>query len=146
MEDGDNFGDNNLISLYQTCPEISATQVRDPSQPDSTVTEGILDMYPESGIMCRDGNQTNGQCVDYEVRFCCEGCCPMLNVSGNPELTDYYENYPGIYELQDDMFNDHITYKQIAGVDEAGNTIYGEGVIYYWEDVGWLLAQGSKNI
>ena len=56
--------------------------------------------------------------MDYEVRFCCEGCCPQLNVSGNPELTEYYENYPGIYILQEETFNDMVTYKQLSGQRE----------------------------
>ena len=77
------------------------------------------------------------------MRFCCEGCCPQLNVSGNAELTDYYEDYPGIYELQTEMFNDMITYKQVLGVDEAGATVYGQGIIYYWDDVGWLLGANT---
>jgi hypothetical protein len=64
-------------------------------------------------------------------------------VSGDAELTDYYEDYPGIYELQDETFNDMITYLQIAGYDEVGKIIYGQGVIYYWEDVGWLLGANT---
>ena len=48
-------------------------------------------------------------------------------MSGDAETTDYYENYPGIYELQSDSFNGNVTYKQVLGQDEAGNNIYGQG-------------------
>ena len=72
-----------------------------------------------------------------------KGCCPLLNVSGAAEITDYYEDYPGIYELQEDTYNDMITYLQIAGYDEVGATVYGQGVIYYWADVGWLLGANT---
>ena len=61
--------------------------------------------------------------MDYEVRFCCEGCCPQLNVSGNPELTEYYENYPGVYILQEETFNEMVTYKQLSGQREIINTL-----------------------
>ena len=57
------------------------------------------------------------------------GCCPLLNVSGNPELTEYYENYPGMYELQAEEWDGMPMYKQITGVDEAGNNVYGEGSV-----------------
>ena len=53
----------------------------------------------------------------------------MLNVSGNPELTEYYENYPGMYELQIETWDGLPMYKQITGVDEAGNNVYGEGIV-----------------
>ena len=53
----------------------------------------------------------------------------MLNVSGNPELTEYYENYPGMYELQTETWDGLPMYKQITGVDEAGNNVYGEGIV-----------------
>lgn len=53
----------------------------------------------------------------------------MLNVSGNPELTEYYENYPGMYELQSETWDGLPMYKQITGVDEAGNNVYGEGIV-----------------
>ena len=93
-----------------------------------------------SGFTCKDADQASGTCYDHQIRFCCEGCCPKLNVSGDPELTDYYEDYPGIYELIfNETFNDLPYYRQIAGYDSVGEVIYGQGYIYYWEDVGWLL-------
>ena len=117
--------------------------MRDTVYPDLDYATQNLTIDAQTGGTCLD-SENNEACHDYEVRFCCEGCCPKLNVSGNPQLTEYYENYPGIYELQEnDLFNDAITYKQISGYDEAGNTVYGEGIIYYWQDVGWLLGANT---
>ena len=85
------------------------------SFPERFFTNQTLDVNGQVGGVCRDSDNPDG-CVDYEVRFCCEGCCPQLNVSGNPELTEYYENYPGVYLLQEETFNDMVTYKQLAGL------------------------------
>ena len=63
-----------------------------------------------------------------------------MNVSGDPELTDYYEDYPGTYQLiYNETFNGLPFYRQIAGYDSVGEMLFGQGYIYYWEDVGWLL-------
>ena len=71
---------------------------------ESYTTQDVL-INQFTGFRCENPENPMG-CYDYRVRFCCEGCCPLLNVSGDPELTDYYENYPGIYELiTDDDFN-----------------------------------------
>ena len=85
------------------CTEISAVQVRDVTDPTSTSANQTLIIDGEVGAICRDSDNLPDGCHDYEVRFCCEGCCPLLNVSGNPELTEYYENYPGIYHLQAEL-------------------------------------------
>ena len=122
------------------CPMISAVEAKvvggGASSENFTIDAQV-------GFTCEDSIQADGSCEDYEVRFCCEGCCPYLNVSGDPQLTDYYENYPGIYELTEEIFNDQIVYRQIAGYDGAGEVIYGEGVIYYWGDVGWLIGANT---
>lgn len=73
------------------------------------------------------------------MTFCCEGCCPRLNVSGAPEVTDYYEDYPAVYVLVEDTFNGQRLYRKLEGEDEFGQDIYGVGYIYYWADIGWLL-------
>ena len=74
------------------------------------------------------------------MTFCCEGCCPKLNVSGFPEVTEYYEDYPAIYVLiEDQTYNGQSIYRKVEGYDEYGNYIYGTGFIYYWGDIGWLL-------
>ena len=140
--------DNNTYAFYYNggymdpaCVEISAAQVSIVGS-DATETNNTLTMSPFAGISCDDADNGMG-CYDYEVRFCCEGCCPLLNVSGDPELTDYYENYPGTYELTTDMFNDKVVYRQIAGYDDFGEVIHGEGHIYYWDDVGWLIGANT---
>ena len=125
------------------CPMISAIEVQILGQPDAVVDE-VLTLDGKVGATCLDADQTDGDCEDYEIRFCCEGCCPYLNVSGDPQLTDYYENYPGIYELvEGELFNEQIVYRQIAGYDGTGAVIYGEGVIYYWGDEGWLIGANT---
>ena len=133
--DMDNPGDGNDWELFSAavtdglvdCPAIAAVQVRDLANP--LATEALDDLILEfnKGMRCNEADQDDLSCQDYEIRFCCEDCCPYLNISGNPELTDYYENYPGIYELQADTFNDAITYRQITGYDELGEPIYGQG-------------------
>ena len=45
--------------------------------------------------------------------------------------------------LQEDTFNEKITYRQVEGYDEAGNINYGQGIIYYWVDVGWLIGANT---
>ena len=142
--------DDNTFAFYSTggfldpsCTEISAAEVRFVSDPTKTQTNHTLTMSPFEGISCNDVDNPGYGCVDYEVRFCCEGCCPLLNVSGDPELTEYYENYPGIYELTTDKFNDAVVYRQIGGYDDVGNVVYAEGHIYYWEDVGWLIGANT---
>ena len=84
-------------------------------------------MESTSSISLHVGDDT--ACENYEVRFCCEGCCPYLNISGNPELTDYYENYPGIYELTNETFNDAMVYRLMDGVDDVGNVVCDVGGI-----------------
>ena len=133
--DMDNPGDGNDWELFATavtdglvdCPAIAAVQVRDLANPMATEALDDLILEFNKGMRCNEADQDDLSCQDYEIRFCCEDCCPYLNISGNPELTDYYENYPGIYELQSDMFNDAITYRQITGYDELGEPIYGQG-------------------
>ena len=106
---------------------IKYIKVRDVSDPTGNPNQ-TLEIDPQVGAICRDAHNQPEGCVDYEVRFCCEGCCPLLNVSGDPELTEYYENYPGIYELQTDTHNEMITYKQRKGYNDAGVMEYGQGL------------------
>ena len=67
-------------------------------------------------MVCQNGQQNGGNggaCDDYEMTFCCEGCCPKLNVTGDPEVTDYYEDYPSIYVLVDETFNGERVYRPV---------------------------------
>ena len=130
------------MNLTNGCPEIAGVQLRDPENPSFLYSNNTIHIDEQTGAVCYDSENPEG-CADFEVRFCCEGCCPQLNVSGNPELTEYYENYPGIYLLQDELWDNMVTYKQLQGYDEAGNVIFGQGIIYYWEDVGWLLGANT---
>ena len=91
------------------------------------------------GLVCDESDNNGEPCNDYTVRMCCEGCCSRLEVSGDPMLNDYYENYPGLYELTSFSFNGMPVYRQLVGEDELGNPLYGPGFIYYWGDIGWLL-------
>ena len=133
--DMDNPGDGNDWELFATavtdglvdCPAIAAVQVRDLANPMATEALDDLILEFNKGMRCNEADQDDLSCQDYEIRFCCEDCCPYLNISGNPELTDYYENYPGIYELQSDMFNGAITYRQITHYDDLGEPVYGQG-------------------
>ena len=126
------------------CPMISAVQARIIGNEDAIATSDTISLSGTDGtVQCVAADQDDTACENYEVRFCCEGCCPYLNISGNPELTDYYENYPGIYELTNETFNDAMVYRLMDGVDDVGNVVYGQGVVYYWEDVGWLLGANT---
>ena len=102
-----------------SCTEVSAAQVRIVSDPSATTTANVLSMSPFEGISCDDADNVLEPCVDYEVRFCCEGCCPLLNVSGDPELTDYYENYPGNLQLTK---NGRVLFKiKLQGLEKTKN-------------------------
>ena len=110
------------------CPMISAVQARIIGNEDAVATSDSISLSGIDGtVQCVAADQDDTTCENYEVRFCCEGCCPYLNISGDPELTDYYENYPGIYELQEDIFNGALTYRQLTGYDDLGEPIYGQG-------------------
>ena len=149
--DVDNPGDGDDSELFTEhllagnleCAEVSAIQVRDTNNPDGLQATDNLILDAQNGMLCTEADQDDALCEDYEIRFCCESCCPLLNISGDPELTDYYEDYPGLYELTDEVFNDAIVYRQIYGYDAAGVVIYGQGVVYYWMDVGWLLGPNT---
>jgi hypothetical protein len=45
--------------------------------------------------------------------------------------------------LKDEIFNGNVVYRLISGTDEFGEIVYGEGVMYYWEDVGWLIGANT---
>ena len=110
------------------CPEISAVDVQIVGQEEFETTTQNVQLDRFSGFKCNDSDNQPEGCYDHQIRFCCEGCCPQLNVSGDPELTDYYEDYPGTYQLiYNDTFNDRIYYRQIAGYDEVGDFIWGQG-------------------
>ena len=72
--------DDNTFSFYSaggfldaSCTEISAAEVRFVSDPTKTETNHTLTMSPFEGISCNDVDNPGYGCVDYEVRFCCEG-------------------------------------------------------------------------
>ena len=88
-----------------SCTEVSSVDVQIVGFSEYAYTTQAVEIDENSGFRCNDAENPLG-CYDYKVRFCCEGCCAKLNVSGNPEVTDYYENYPGIYEIiPDEEFN-----------------------------------------
>lgn len=65
------------------------------------------------GIVCDSSDNNGKECDDYEVRFCCEGCCPLINVVGEVEPNGYYEDYPGEYELTPMSFNGLPVYSNV---------------------------------
>ena len=70
--------DDNTLAFYRTgnhtlCDEIASVQVRDPANPDATSTMQVLVGDELTGITCSDADQGGDTCIDYEVRFCCEG-------------------------------------------------------------------------
>jgi len=129
--------------------EIAAMRMMDTEDTDLTETFQVIefDLAAGSGTCDNVNQDPSDLCHEYMVSFCCEDCCPILEVTADPtnppDLIEYYENYPGMYKLQTDLFNDAITYRQVTGKDDSGNDVFGEGVIYYWEDVGWLLGANT---
>ena len=88
-----------------SCTEVSSVDVQIVGFSEYAYTTQSVEIDENSGFRCNDAENPLG-CYDYKVRFCCEGCCAKLKVFGDPEVTDYYENYPGIYEIiPDEEFN-----------------------------------------
>lgn len=112
---------------YVNCHEISSFNAGSSNSPDISETWQVITVDQFDGLVCKNDDNPGIGCDDYEMTFCCEGCCPKLNVSGAPEVTDYYEDYPSIYVHVEETFNGQRMYRKLDGYDEFGNEIYGVG-------------------
>ncbi|XP_035673858.1 mucin-2-like [Branchiostoma floridae] len=78
----DNESLSNLRRNYpgEICSDPSAIQARvSGTHVDASETGQRFQSYDTTaGFVCRNSGQSNGSCLDYEVRFCCEPALPPL--------------------------------------------------------------------
>ncbi|XP_066268484.1 low-density lipoprotein receptor-related protein 2-like [Branchiostoma lanceolatum] len=77
-DDPSGAADNEILSVIrhynpgQICeaPTQIEARVRS-SQQDASETGEVFEFYNTTGFSCKNDDQTDGRCQDYEVRFCC---------------------------------------------------------------------------